>query len=266
MDKEKLFQVKEVCKICNVTRKALLIYEEKGLLTPCYVNEETGYRYYNAENLSKLLHIRKLQSFGFSLEEIGEYWSDTKKLSDVVARLTRLKEDLEETIEQLRLRMLTEDYDKQEVVLTRLPRAVCFARKKVTCRFDEALNFLRETHLLAIKTGKTDKATKMYNAVLSWEGETADLFGKCEMLYCIPMAEDYEGENALCEEATAALTLFHRGAYSLLKNSIKTLLDYAKANGYTAAGPLRLIWLEGPPIHGAKEEKYLTQLALPVKP
>ena len=34
MEKVKTFQVKEVCNICKVTRKALLVYEGKACLRP----------------------------------------------------------------------------------------------------------------------------------------------------------------------------------------------------------------------------------------
>ena len=264
MEKVKTFQVKEVCKICNVTRKALLIYEEKGLLTPYYVNEETGYRYYNAENLSQLMHIRKLQSFGFSLDEIYDYLHDTKTFSEVFDRLSALKKDLEEILDQMHLRMMTEEYDHQEILSVPLPRCCYFASRKTTHGYLEALNFLRETHLAAIKTGRADKTAKMLTAVLSFEGDYPDVYGTCEMLYCIPMVGDYDGENAVVLEETDALTLLHRGPYTTLIDSIKRMMDHCKANGIEPTGPMRLLWLEGPPIHGAQEEGYLTQIVVPI--
>ena len=265
MEKVKTFQVKEVCNICKVTRKALLIYEGKGLLTPYYINKDSGYRYYNAENISKIMHIRKFQSFGFSLDEISEYLDDTKELSVVYDRLNKIKEELDATIEQLKQRMMTAEYNKQEIVRIVLPRCYCYAENSVTHCFEEALNFLRETHLHAIVTDRSDKTAKMYNSVLSFEGEYPDIYGTCEMRYCIPMDEGYAGKNAMVEEKTSALSLFHRGPYTMLIDSIKTIMDYCKTNNVRQTGPMRLIWLEGPPVHGANEEKYLTQIAVPIE-
>lgn len=265
MEKVKTFQVKEVCNICKVTRKALLVYEGKGLLTPYYINKDSGYRYYNAENISKIMHIRKFQSFGFSLDEISEYLDDTKELSVVYDRLNKLKEELDATIEQLRLRMMTGEYNKQDIVRIVLPRCYCYAERSVTHRFEEALNFLRETHLHAIAMDSTDKTVKMFNEVLSFEGEYPDIYGTCEMLYCIPMDMGYSGKNALMQEETNALSVFHRGPYTTLIDSIKSIMDYCKANNVLQAGPIRLYWLEGPPVHGADAEKYLTQIAVPIE-
>ena len=264
MEQIKTFQVKEVCEICNVTRKVLLIYEQKGLLTPFYVNEDTGYRYYSAENISKVMHIRKFQSFGFLLDEINDYLHDTKNFSVVFDRLNKIKADLEETINQMQLRMMTEEYDHQEVVRTVLPHRRYFVRQAATSDYLEALNFLRETHLEAIKTGLSDTAVKMHTTFLSYEGEYPDVYGKCEMQYCIPMKDGYVGKNAAEEEEIPALSIFHRGPYTSLIRGIKQLMDYCKARNIEPIGPLRLIWLEGPPIHGAHEEKYLTQIAVPI--
>lgn len=265
MEEVKTFQIKEVCNICNVTRKALLIYEEKGLLAPYYVNKYTGYRYYNAENISKIMHIRKFQSFGFSLDEIYDYLNDTKKLSEVFDRLSRLKEDLEKTIQQLQMRMLTEEYDNQEVVRTLLPRRTYYAKRKVSYQYMDALTILRDTHLEAINTGHADKSARIHTEILAYEGDAPDVFGKCDILFCIPMTDDYDGENAVRHESTPALSLFHRGAYITLKDSAKRLLDHCKSHGIRTTGPIGFVWLEGPPIHGNHEEKYLTQITIPVE-
>lgn len=265
MEKVKLFQVKDICKICKVTRKALLIYEKKGLLTPYYVNQDSGYRYYNAENVSKIMHIRRFQSFGFSLDEICEYLRDTKKMMDVLLRLKKMRDELESTITELRMRVITDESDKEEITEVTLPKCYCYAKKKLTHDYYDALDFLRETHLEAIATEKADKLAKMYTSVLSYEGEAPDVYGTCEMLYCIPMVEGYSGKNAYAEEATRAVSLFHRGSYRHLVSAAKTVMDYCKKNGLTPTGPMRFIWLEGPPVHGADEDMYLTQIVVPIK-
>lgn len=265
MEKVKLFQVKDICKICKVTRKALLIYEKKGLLTPYYVNQDSGYRYYNAENVSKIMHIRRFQSFGFSLDEICEYLRDTKKMMDVLLRLKKMRDELESTITELRMRVITDESDKEEITEVTLPKCYCYAKKKLTHDYYDALDFLRETHLEAIATEQANKMSKMYTSILSFEGEYPDVYGTCEMLYCIPMVEGYRGENARVEEETKAVSLFHRGRYSLLGDRAKTVMDYCKKSGLTPTGPMRFIWLEGPPVHGADEDMYLTQIVVPIK-
>ena len=265
MEKVKTFQVKDVCKICNVTRKVLLIYEGKGLLTPYYINKDTGYRYYNAENISKIMYIRKFQSFGLSLEEINEYLNDTKNLSKVYNRLTKLKSELETIIDQLQIRMMTEEYDKQQIIRTNLPTRTYYVKRAITHGFMDALNLLRDTHLEAIKTGFADNPVQMHTSIFSYEGDAPDIYGTCDIAFCILMNEGYEGKNAVKKEGAPAISILHRGSYKTLKESAKILLDYCKDNAIRPAGPISFIWLEGPPVHGTAEEKYLTQITIPVE-
>ena len=42
-----LYKIGEMTKICDVTRKALLVYEEAGIIAPIVKNKQSGYRYYN---------------------------------------------------------------------------------------------------------------------------------------------------------------------------------------------------------------------------
>ena len=54
----------------KVTVKTLRHYDEAGLLTPAYIDEETGYRYYTTDQLSQLHEIIALRQMGFSIPEI----------------------------------------------------------------------------------------------------------------------------------------------------------------------------------------------------
>ena len=80
---ESLFQIGEVTKILNVTRKALLVYEDLGLLTPAVKDEESGYRYYSADNMTQIRSIRSLQALGLTLKEVGEYYYNADNIDGV---------------------------------------------------------------------------------------------------------------------------------------------------------------------------------------
>ena len=68
---DSLFQIGEVTKILGVTRKALLVYENMGLLTPAVKDESSGFRYYSADNMTQIRSIRSLQALGLSLKEVA---------------------------------------------------------------------------------------------------------------------------------------------------------------------------------------------------
>lgn len=57
-------------KICQVSVKTLRYYDKIQLLTPAKIDPDTGYRYYNDNQLPKMLLIQRLKRYGFSLDEV----------------------------------------------------------------------------------------------------------------------------------------------------------------------------------------------------
>lgn len=60
----------QMAKLNGVSHKTLHLYQEKGLLNPSYVDEQTGYRYYTPNQSAVLDAVNQLQTIGVSLDEI----------------------------------------------------------------------------------------------------------------------------------------------------------------------------------------------------
>lgn len=69
MSVNKLYSVNEMLEMCNVTRKQLYYYEEKGLITPVR-NNENNYRYYTNKERMRLFFIREYRDLGLKLKDI----------------------------------------------------------------------------------------------------------------------------------------------------------------------------------------------------
>ena len=94
-----LYKIGEFSKIVNLPIKTLRYYYEYGLLEPSYVDEFTGYRYYNEANISEC----KLITLDFTLEEILNckdnltpevITTKRKKLNDKIDLLTKKQKRL----------------------------------------------------------------------------------------------------------------------------------------------------------------------------
>ena len=101
---DNLFKMGEITKILGVTRKTFLVYENMGLLTPAVKDEQSGYRYYTADNMTQIRSIRSLQTLGLSLTEIAEYYYDTQNLDHHLERLMNLRASLDRNIQMLQVR------------------------------------------------------------------------------------------------------------------------------------------------------------------
>lgn len=62
--------IQEISKELNMTRKAIHVYEEKGLIHP--QRDELGYRIYTNEDKQILLKIKQLRNLDFTVQEIKE--------------------------------------------------------------------------------------------------------------------------------------------------------------------------------------------------
>lgn len=70
----------QICELSGISKKALFLYEEKGLLAPDHIDAETGYRYYSYRQCEKINLIKQMQSIGVSIADIREMF-DGKKLA-----------------------------------------------------------------------------------------------------------------------------------------------------------------------------------------
>lgn len=98
-----LIKQKEFCRLTGLTRKALLVYEDKKLLLPNKIDKNTGYRFYSQENVERALKISFLRSLSFPIQEIQILVDETesgahaleKKRTELTQELQRINHGLQ---------------------------------------------------------------------------------------------------------------------------------------------------------------------------
>ena len=68
--KNDLMLIGEIADFFGISRKAIRLYEKKGIIRPVKVDPANGYRYYSAEQVQQLNALLELKTLGFSLDEI----------------------------------------------------------------------------------------------------------------------------------------------------------------------------------------------------
>lgn len=68
--KENLMLIGEIADFFGVSRKAMRLYEKKGIIKPVEVDVINGYRYYSTDQVRQLNALLELKTLGFSLDEI----------------------------------------------------------------------------------------------------------------------------------------------------------------------------------------------------
>lgn len=78
-----MFRIGEFSKLSCLSIAIIRYYGEIGILEPSYVNEENGYRYYEAEQLYLVSIIQSLKQVGFEISEIKELLGSIKEKEDL---------------------------------------------------------------------------------------------------------------------------------------------------------------------------------------
>lgn len=254
---ENLFQIGEVAKILGVTRKAILVYEEKGLLSPAFKDPVSGFRYYTADNMTQIQSIRSLQSLGLSLKEVAAYYYNTKNMDFYLQRMLEIRANLDRNIQVIQARSAKQgDLTVHSVTL---PRQICLCRQYQCKDTAEAAVRLRDTYIAAARTGKMSIIHRMFTLRMTKIPDALDL------VCCIPMDDSFDGSDRMEFEETAALCIYYRGSYEGIQTAMHALTKYGQEHNVQASGPFRSIYLEGPPNRGESSADYITQVAMPVK-
>ena len=101
MNKEprfKLLKIGELATLAGVSVKALRVYEKKKVIKPVEVDDETGYRYYSADQLKQIEALLELQEMGFSLNEISKLLSGECSTEEMTALFEQKEVKLKELI------------------------------------------------------------------------------------------------------------------------------------------------------------------------
>ena len=96
-------QIKEFAEVTGVSVRTLHYYDEIGLLVPAFVEQNTGYRYYDETSLLRMQEILFYRELDFSLKSIGEIlaapdYNRNKALEEQKKLLMLKKERLERLI------------------------------------------------------------------------------------------------------------------------------------------------------------------------
>ena len=96
--KDGLLPIGKMAKANRVTIAALRLYDQLDLLKPCRIDEESGYRYYDIRQSSRLDFIRYMRELGLGLSDI----QDLLKKEDIALIEDRLIEKRRQIDVQLR--------------------------------------------------------------------------------------------------------------------------------------------------------------------
>lgn len=113
----------DFAKLRNVSPKSLRYYERIGVLTPAYIDEQTGYRYYALEQLVEMDMILMCLELNIPLRDAEKYRKPDQKLN-----IRRLLEDGQQKAAQ-KLSHLCNTMQQMEEALRRIEENECYQER-----------------------------------------------------------------------------------------------------------------------------------------
>ena len=225
-----------------VTVKTLRYYDKIGLIKPVYINEENGYRFYDENQVSKVLLVCRLKEYGFSLAEIMHMLS-VHDMSVFIGELKERRSEIELEIERLKATAM--ELERHIDSLERTGDMMKFGN-------NYEIEVVEDTERRVISSRQrmsVDEFGKYYGEMYKrCETEKLVLTGECLAVYhdkefdressdielLLGVDENSKADKVMKGRKCAALT--HYGAYSGLPQAYGAIVKWIADNGYEIAG------------------------------
>lgn len=234
-----LFKISQVAKALSVSRATILRMEDSGLLRPAYTDRQSGYRYYDINNLFTIHQILLLRSFGFSTELIRAFMESPSDYNILISHLEERMQSMSRILDKMRMK--TARIVPTIIISDSFPAVNCF-QKHVTVKANHqsAAAAFHEALQEAMRLGlRLNLSATPYSQV-----DIDDLLRirthpdhRFSMTICLPVLEA-AGNGIIRQPASEVLYFLWDGDPEALLKGIEKLKEEAVLRGLTPQGDL----------------------------
>lgn len=261
-----LFSIRQVCKSCGLSRSTLMRLEERGLLTPAFINEETGFRWYDNFNVSRVMQIKLFLSMDMTYDDIALYYRESGNSPALLARMETKFLLFKRAYEEIKLRMTDEEHLSFEFV--ELPKYVCYAREFRGATAGDSYQAMYGLYHEAVEKGYRLSASEPLFVInkrtdfIQSEFEETDVDFVC----CVPLEPNEAPPEAVVYPPCRAFSCLFSGNYSHRGMIYNELGRKVRELGLKPTGDVRVLGLVAP--YTGQEispNRYVSRLALPIE-
>ncbi|HXB47939.1 MAG TPA: MerR family transcriptional regulator [Streptosporangiaceae bacterium] len=272
-----MFAIGEFARHGRVSVRMLHHYDAIGLLEPACVDPVTGYRFYEAGQLSRLNRIVALKNLGFTLHEVASILDDQVTAAELRGMLKLRRAELQEQIAtdaarlaQVEVRLLAIEREASEpapVVVRRIAQARVAELTGTAAGYEpQFITPMIQPLYHELTRRLCDAGIAITGSGVAYYEDASDEAGAIKVHAALPVAEPPSGREDfrvvdLCE-IPAAGTLIHQGSMDNVLPSIQALARWIDASGYQSLGYAREVTLKRADARG----DWVTELQEPIAP
>jgi len=263
-----MLKIGDFSKLSHLTVKALRFYEKEGLLLPAYIDECTGYRFYETKQLVAAAKVKSYRQLGFSIEEIRQIFlaKDPKLILKTKSEeLEKLRENIDIQLSIIN-NILEDEEMKYQVIEKNVEKTLVYYSETILKDYSDLMQWVPSVGEECLRLNPDLKCAE-------------PPYEFCEYLDCEYKENNIKVrhneavkslgvENEIIKfkelPETKVLSIFHKGAYSSLNEAYAFIFNYAKQNGYKVNGYVRECYIDGI-WNKDSEEEWLTEIQLPIE-
>jgi DNA-binding transcriptional MerR regulator len=273
-----MFSIGEFARHGRISVRMLRHYDAVGVLVPAMVDPVTGYRFYQAGQLSRLNRIIALKDLGFSLRQVQQILDEEVSAAELRGMLKLRQAEVAARIEadmarmsRIEARLLAiereEKLPDEGIVVRQIP-AVRVAELTATAGSYEpaaitpVIGPLYDNlfcRLARAGLGAAGPAVAYYEDSPIGKGAIAV---HAAVPVAVGRAAEHDFSVVDLPEVSRAATVIHHGSMDNVLSTGQALARWIDRNGYRSTGYLRELTLE----HSDDRDQWVTELQAPVEP
>lgn len=150
-NKKKFYQISEAARACGISRSTIMRMEEKKLLKPAYISEQSGRRYYDNFNIARIIQIEKFKTMGLTPKQIIDYYQSGGDVEELINSLENKISALNRSLEELKQRKENKNvFSVSEMIL---PEVVCRMKRCEGLTINDKYNAMYDFYTECILSG-----------------------------------------------------------------------------------------------------------------
>lgn len=261
-----LFTIRQVCQSCGLSRATILRLEEKGLLQPAHTDPQTGYRYYDNHNVSRVMQMQLFLEMGMTYDDIALYYRSNGASPELLRRMEAKFFTMKRAYEEIKLRTGAGEPPHFEFIT--LPECVCYSREFRGAAVEERYEAMYGLYHEAVERGLRLLASEPLFVISKWTDFMEGGFSKAEdgFICCVPLESASAPEDAVVYPSCRAFSCLFHGSYDGRAEAFNLFGAKIRELGLKPTGYVRTLGLVAPYTgREVAQENYVTRLAVPVE-
>lgn len=266
-----MISVGKFAQMCRVSVKTLRYNDQIGLLHPAFVDENSGFRYYQIDQVDDMVAISRYKRFGFSLSQIAAMDLEdpganrevlfeqktilTSRLRQIHSALQELEMELKQA--ERKTQTMTEPMNSVKVDLTTPAEMPVLSHREMMSvddfgrAFSRVMERMQKMHLIP-----------GMNGARYWDQEFDRDRSDMEVFMILAPEQKEQADTAI--GGTLSAHAVHTGPYSTLDKTYAAITKWIYQNGYEIDGaPYELYTVNG--FQNPDPATWQTDIYFPVK-